>query len=197
MTFTELVELTKKENKIKNIEEVQNNIESDWVQEKIKNYLTSINNFISKSEVENAIQNSFIVASFSAKDPNKQNIPEKLIESILGLTKLPSQGKNYIRFDDNGDIQTKSLGNTKTADFKYQDYYITQKYTAENGGSQDNQRNDVIDFLKRGFIKHKVIALVDGPYWESKYKNILKDMFKDNSNVKVLSVDEFKEEMNE
>ena len=51
-------------------------------------------------------------------------------------------------------------GNTKSADFQYGEYYATQKYTDGSGGAQDNQRNDVIDFLKRGSIKHKVAAIV-------------------------------------
>ena len=70
---------------------------------------------------------------------------------------------------------------------------ITQKYTEGEGGAQDNQRNDVIDFLKRGSIKHKVMAVVDGDYWDSKYKAILIEEFKDNPNVKITSVTELTE----
>ena len=67
--------------------------------------------------------------------------------------------------------------------------YATQKYTDGNGGAQDNQRNDVIDFLKRGSIKHKVAAIVDGTYWD-KYRPQLVQEFANNPNVIITSVSE-------
>ena len=81
---------------------------------------------------------------------------------------------------------------TKSADFILKGYYATQKYTDGEGGAQDNQRNDVIDFLKRGSIKHKVAAIVDGPYWD-KYRPILREEFASNPNVWITSVTELTE----
>ena len=74
----------------------------------------------------------------------------------------------------------------------YGEYYATQKYTSEAGGAQDNQKNDVIDFLKRGSIKHKVAAIVDGAYWD-RQREILKEEFKNNPNVLITSVTEITE----
>lgn len=77
-------------------------------------------------------------------------------------------------------------------DFIYKEYYATQKYTTGAGGAQDNQRNDVIDFLKRGSVKHKVAAIVDGDYWD-KYRDIIKAEFINNPNVLITSITEITE----
>lgn len=130
-----------------------------------------------------------MVASKFCKDPSKQNVSEILAEKILGVKKLPSSGKNCIRFNDNGEIVYNKELNTKSADFFYNGFYATQKYTNENGGAQDNQFADVVDFLKRGSIKYKIMAIVDGAYWDDK-KEILKNEFKNNKNVLITSITE-------
>lgn len=193
MDFIKYVEKEKKKARIKNVEEVRKDIDKEWVKEKINKYLEEMDYVISYEEVRQSILTNFVSASHFMKPPGKQNISEKLCAQILNLKKLPPSGNNCIRFNDAGDIvHTASGGNTKSADFYYKEHYMTQKYTNESGGSQDNQRNDVIDFLKRGSIKHKVGAIVDGYYWE-KYRPILKDMFKNNPNVLITSVTEITE----
>lgn len=189
MDFTKYIEEQKVQARIKNIEEVRREIDKDWVKEKINNHVASFNGLMTAEEVRESILTNVIVASKFCKDPSKQNISEKLAAEVLCLEKLPSLGKNCIRFNDNGDLVSSSAGNTKSADFLYNGFYATQKYTDGNGGAQDNQRNDVIDFLKRGSIKHKVAAIVDGAYWD-KYREILKEEFKNNPNVLITSVTE-------
>lgn len=108
----------------------------------------------------------------------------------MGYTKLPQNGKNAIRFDDEGNITNICNGNTKAADFKHEDYYITQKYTADLGGAQTSQKNEVIDFLKRGSLQNKVMAIVDGKFWEEGEKESLKELFRNNSNVTITSISE-------
>ena len=49
--------------------------------------------------------------------------------------------------------------------------------------------SDVIDFLKRGSIKHKVAAIVDGDYWD-KYRDIIKAECINNPNVLITSITE-------
>lgn len=189
MNFTEYVESEKKKARLRNIEQVRKEIDSSWVEEKIMNHVRAFDGIMTKEEVKEAILSNIIVASKFCKDPGKQNISEKLAAEVLKLDKLPSAGKNCIRFDDEGNITFTSTGNTKSADFICDGYYATQKYTDGEGGAQDNQRNDVIDFLKRGSIKNKVMAIVDGPYWD-KYRPILKKEFQNNENVKITSVTE-------
>ena len=192
MNFTAYVENAKKKARLNNIEEVRRDIDKAWVKEKIKNHIIAFNGIMTEDGVREAILTNIIVASKFCKDPSKQNISENLAIEVLGVKKLPSQGKNCIRFNDNGDIVSNSAGNTKTADFMYGEYYATQKYTDGAGGAQDNQRNDVIDFLKRGSIKHKVAAVVDGAYWD-KYRDILRAEFEGNPNVLITSVTEITE----
>ena len=194
MNFTAYVEEAKKKARLKNIEEVRRDIDKPWVQEKITNHIAAFNGIMTAEEVREAILNNIIVASKFCKDPGKQNISEKLAIEVLRVKKLPSQGKNCIRFNDNGDIVSTSSGNTKSADFMYGEYYATQKYTDGDGGAQDNQRNDVIDFLKRGSIKHKVAAVVDGIYWD-KYRDIIRAEFANNPNVLITSVTEITEKI--
>ena len=192
MNFTAYVEDAKKKARLANIEEVRNDIDKSWVQEKIQNHIAAFDGIMTAEEVREAILTDIIVASKFCKDPGKQNISEKLAVEVLGVKKLSSQGKNCIRFNDNGDIVSTATGNTKSADFMYGEYYATQKYTDGAGGAQDNQRNDVIDFLKRGSIKHKVAAVVDGAYWD-KYRDVLRAEFAGNPNVLITSVTEITE----
>lgn len=189
MNFTEYVENEKVKARLKNIEEVRRDIDKAWVKEKINNHVAAFNGLITEEEIKEGILNNIIIASKFCKDPGKQNISEKLAAQVLNLEKLPAMGKNAIRFDDDGNIVSSAAGHTKSADFIYKEYYATQKYTDGNGGAQDNQRNDVIDFLKRGSIKNKVAAIVDGKYWD-KWRNELKEQFKDNPNVLITSVTE-------
>lgn len=194
MNFTAYVEEAKKKARLANIDEVRKDIDKPWVQEKIKNHIEAFDGVMTEAEVRDAILTNIIVASKFCKDPGKQNISEKLAIEVLGVKKLPSQGKNCIRFNDNGDIVSTSSGSTKSADFMYGEYYATQKYTDGEGGAQDNQRNDVIDFLKRGSIKHKVAAVVDGVYWD-KYRDVIRAEFANNPNVLITSVTEITEKI--
>lgn len=155
MNFTTYVEQKKKEKRLENIEEVRNDIDKPWGKEKIKNHVAAFDGIMSEEEIRDGILNNIVIASKFCKDPSKQNINENLAVEVLGVKKLPAQGRNCIRFNDKGEIASASTGNTKSADFMYNDYYATQKYTGDEGGVQDNQRNDVIDFLKRGSISHK------------------------------------------
>lgn len=192
MNFSFLVEEEKKKARLANIEEVRRDIDKSWVKEKITNHVLAFDGIMTEEEIKEAILNNVIVASKFCKDPGKQNISEKLAEKVLGIPKQSAQGKNCIRFNDNGDIVWQSAGNTKSADFIWNGYYATQKYTQGSGGAQDNQRNDVIDFLKRGSIKYKVAAIVDGDYWD-KWRPILEEEFKNNPNVIITSVTEITE----
>lgn len=189
MDFIKFVEEEKKKARLKNIEEVRNDINSSWVEEKINSHIEAFDGIFTVGQIKQAILSDDIVASKFCKDPGRQNITEKLAANCIGLNKLPAQGKNCIRFNDQGELVHLANGATKSADFLYNGYYATQKYTDSKGGAQDNQKNDVIDFLKRGSIKHKVAAIVDGPYWEE-YRPILQEQFKNNPNVLITSVTE-------
>jgi hypothetical protein len=190
MKFIELVEKRKKEQRLNNIKELRQDINSEWVKTKINNHLERFSGIFTYEDIQNEILHSDIVASLFAKDPSKQNISEKMVEELLKIKKLPASGKNCIRFNQTGEIvSTSAPSHTKSADFIVDDAYITQKYTMETGGAQDNQYDDVVSFLTYGSQQYKVGALVDGLYWENGKRQELINYFKDNPNVVILSMD--------
>jgi hypothetical protein len=190
MKFIKLVEQRKKEQRLNNIKELRQDINSEWVKTKINNHLERFSGIFTYEDIQNEILHSDIVASLFAKDPSKQNISEKMVEELLKIKKLPASGKNCIRFNQAGEIvSTSAPSHTKSADFIVNDAYITQKYTMETGGAQDNQYDDVVSFLTCGSQQYKVGALVDGLYWENGKRQELINYFKDNPNVVILSMD--------
>lgn len=190
MDFTAYVKQEKIKARRKNIEEIRAEIDKEWVKEKIQNHVNSFEGLFTYDEVKADILSNLITASKFCKDPSKQNISEKLAAKVLGWERQPQSGKNCRRFDEKGNIvSTKATGTTEAVDFYEMGYYITQKYTEEEGGAQNNQREKVITFLKQGSIKYKVMAILDGEYWD-KYRPILQHDFKDNPNIKITSVTE-------
>ena len=190
MKFREQVEEAKKLQRRLNIDEIRNSLDERWVKTKINNHVEKFDGLFSYEDIVEQIKSNDIVASMFCKDPSKQNISEKMVEKILGIPKLPVSGANSIRFTPDGKLTgVKSIGVSKSADFLFNGIYFTQKYTAESGGAQDNQYNDVVDFLVKGSINYKVGAIVDGEYWDKK-RDALREHFKDNPNVVVVSVDD-------
>ena len=190
MNFREQVEEAKKLQRRLNIDEIRNSLSESWANTKINNHVEKFDGLFTYEDIVEQIKSNDIVASMFCKDPSKQNISEKMVEKILGVPKLPASGVNSIRFTPSGDLTgVKSIGVSKSADFLFNGIYFTQKYTTENGGAQDNQYNDVVDFLVKGSINNKVGAMVDGKYWDKK-RDALREHFKDNPNVVVVSVDD-------
>lgn len=190
MKFRERVEEAKKLQRRLNIDEIRNSLDERWVKIKINNHIEKFSGLFTYEDIVEQIKSNDIVASMFCKDPSKQNISEKMVEKILGVPKLPANGANSIRFTPNGELTgIKGIGVSKSADFLFNGIYFTQKYTAESGGAQDNQYNDVVDFLVKGSINYKVGAMVDGKYWDEK-RDALREHFKDNPNVIVVSIDD-------
>lgn len=187
--FETLVEEKEKELIKNNLEDLRNNISNSDYQYKIDKYCEKFN--FKKEEVIEQIKENDIVASFFMKDPLRQNFIEKMVAELLNTNILPQAGKNSIRFNSKGELgHLKTPNTSKAADFYINNTYITQKYTRGFGGAQDNQYNDVVDFLLKGSQQHKVGAILDGSYWEEKRKE-LENFFKDNENVSIYSMDDF------
>jgi len=187
--FETLVEEKEKELIKNNLEDLRNNISDSDYQYKIDKYCEKFN--FKKEEVIEQIKENDIVASFFMKDPLRQNFIEKMVAELLNTNTLPQAGKNSIRFNSKGELgHLKTPNTSKAADFYINNTYITQKYTRGFGGAQDNQYNDVVDFLLKGSQQYKVGVILDGSYWEEKRKE-LKDFFQDNENVSIYSMDDF------
>ena len=190
LNFREQVEEAKKIQRRLNIGEIRSSLSESWAKTKIYNHIEKFDGLFTYEDIVEQIKSNDVVASMFCKDPSKQNISEKMAEKILGISKLPASGARSIRFTSSGDLTgVKSTDVSKSADFLFNGIYFTQKYTTENGGAQDNQYNDVVDFLVKGSINNKVGAMVDGKYWDKK-RALLKEHFKDNPNVVVVSIDD-------
>ena len=193
--FSEELESYKKQKRLENLQLIRKEINSKATKEKIENFRKSYDYIWSEKEIVDAIMTNDIVAAKFSKDPGKQNVGEELIEKILGWKKLSPSGKNCIRFNKQGDIvHLVKDACCKSTDYLVSDRYITQKYTGEEGGAQDNQKNDVIAFLEVASIKHKCGACLDGKYWdEMGHKKKLIEKFKDNPNILIFGVDDIRE----
>lgn len=187
--FETLVEEKEKELIKNNLKDLRNNISNSDYQYKIDKYCEKFN--FKKEEVIEQIKENDIVASFFMKDPLRQNFIEKMVAELLNTSILSQTGKNSVRFNSKGELgHLKTPNTSKAADFYINNTYITQKYTRGFGGAQDNQYNDVVDFLLKGSQQYRVGAILDGSYWEEKRKE-LENFFQDNENVSIYSMDDF------
>ena len=188
MIFNQMVEKREQEMIERNFEDLRANYRDSSYQEKIDNYCKKFN--FQKEVIEKKILEDDYFAAFFVKDPSKQNFTEHLVEELLNTKVLPQAGKASIRFKEDGTITAKKEPNTtKSADFLINSTYITQKYTRGAGGAQDNQFNDVVDFLTKGSKKNSVAAIVDGSFWDEGKRAELKNYFENNPNVKITSMD--------
>lgn len=152
------------------------------------------------SEVRSKILTDDMYAEIFAKDPAKQNIYEKLaaqyiskLEKVSDFRNLPNSAKVFVV---GGSITSERLNDVKSIDFVFKigdkNIYASHKYIkATNGGAQDNQYNDIRNFLRNcdkiqsGY--NYFIAICDGPYFDTKIK-ILNDDF-GSENVKAMNID--------
>lgn len=134
------------------------------------------------------------------KDPSKQSAHQDLAVKFLKkemkkyegfcdfeLLRSSGPGALYVK---NGKVvkseeMNESLKNGKSIDFKWEFkdkrlkesivFYGSHKYTKEDGGSQDNQRNDLVRFIEKtaGNRDKNVyfFAIADGAYYDKKTKS--------------------------
>lgn len=167
--------------KLKNIDENKD------IKEKLLNWCDrfdyDFNDLIKKLKKSNDI---LLIGQF-AKDPSKQNIHEEM--SFNYLKQLPvissqrhlTKGKNA-KFIVSGKIaNNKGTTNVKSLDlyfcYEYKnkklEFWTSNKYTKSSGGAQDNQFNDLQEFMKEARdVTNKnifLLAIADGRYYQEKY----------------------------
>jgi len=136
-------------------------------------------------EVVGEIASSRVTAAEYAKSAVRQSVAEKiqfatLNKNGLNVEKLPSSGPGAVRILD-GDLVYGSLGATdratKALDGRRANDWLFSKFTEDNGGSQDNQGRDVLNFLDGAnayIAKHannyRFVALLDGKYYRKNYR---------------------------
>lgn len=171
---------------------------------KIKNHAEKYNREV--EEVKLKIMEDDMFAEIFAKDPTKQNIYENLaakyiknLPIVKEFRKLPNNSKMFVV---NGEISTKRENDVKSIDFtfkvKNKTIYASHKYIKAFGGAQDNQYNDIRTFLRncnklnQGDIYF--IAICDGPYFETKIKNLIEEF--GSNNVAILNIYELENFLN-
>ena len=155
-------------------------------------------------------------AKFFAKDPQKQSFHEtygqKEMKNVgLAIQNLPNSGKRAI-YIHNGELKTglskKPEERIKSVDCRCQrkikatvwEDFILQKWIGDEGGAQDNQFSDIRTFVEQANMyasvnknNHRIIALIDGPYFSSKRIAALQTIVDagNKDRVKVLSTHEY------
>lgn len=117
-----------------------------------------------------------IVRPILAKSATRTVFQEKLqfetisSQSVLvkDLVDLPNGGKNALYIGARKSVDF--VGSVTNENHEYR-VLIAAKYTKSDGGAQDNQRNDLIDFAEHAPDKNDasnsdiVVLLADGPYY--------------------------------
>lgn len=184
------------------------------VREQIDNedFVLKINNHAIKydreySEVKSKILTDDMYAEIFAKDPAKQNIYEKLaaqyiskINKVSEFRNLPNSAKVFVA---GGKITSERLNDVKSIDFVFKigdkNIYASHKYIkATNGGAQDNQYNDIRNFLRNcdkiSSGNDYYLAICDGPYFDTKIKVLNEDF--GSSNVKAITIEHLEDFIN-
>lgn len=118
-----------------------------------------------------------IIRPILAKTANRTVFQEKLqfetisSQSVLvrDLVDLPNGGKNALYIGARKSVDF--VGSVTEGNREYR-ILIAAKYTKNDGGAQDNQRNDLIDFAEHTPEKNDtsnsdiVVLLADGPYYK-------------------------------
>lgn len=179
MNFEEFLKLKIEEQNTKNTVELSSFLETENGKTKIKNLIKRNPDLLLENIIEDVKNGNPYAIALLRKDPKKQNVSEKAFFEFTQLEKLPQSGENAIRF-----------GNSKSADFKVNDWFGTQKYIEEAGGAQDNQINDAFLFAEEANkAGKKAIVCIDGDYG----KKIASQRKTENDNCIVLTADELKE----
>ncbi len=186
MDFEEIKKDQRKINRTK----LRQSLNEDWVIEKINKYIERHRLNYSIEDVKKEILTSDLVASIFIKEPNKQNFTEKIISDAIKKNDLVENfmtSKDGEIFLENGKITKERKVGNKSIDFSWKtngkNVFASQKYINESGGGQDNQFNDVKNFLMNAQNSNKdefFIAIVDGKYFNQSKMNYLKSFEDDN-----------------
>ena len=151
-----------------------------------EDFMTKITNAsnrwgISEEEIIKSVSNDLVAAAHFAKDPIKQNIYELAAAEhiskqkyITCFKKLPNNKLVIIKGEIRDKKDTKSASGAKSIDFSWSykgiKVYASHKHTNQEGGAQDNQYQDLQNFIReaRGNKDKGIvfIAIADGPYYK-------------------------------
>lgn len=181
MNYEEFIETKTLEFNRKNLSEFKTYIKSSNGQTKVNNFIKNNSDLDVENVLQDALDGNPYALAILRKNPTRQNVSENCFFEFTGLNKLPQSGAEAIRFN-----------NSKTADFKINNWYGTQKYIKQSGGAQDNQIADAVCFAENGNnLGHKIIVCIDGEYG----KNVIKKYLTETENLCIITADKLKEEI--
>lgn len=194
-----------------NLKAVQKATGAKWLRLKIKNFAEKFG-FKEKEIAKRIEKDKFLAATF-AKDPGRQNFYQKqalkflrTMDVVKEAKELSAGGKNAW-FVVNGEVGKKGkfkkeeLAAVKSIDFKITlvdgtVILASHKYTKDKGGAQDNQKNDLLNFIRQAKAykgKYVMMAIADGAYYrEAVIWGQLEHAARD-SDVKVCNMENFEE----
>ena len=144
---------------------------------KIANHAARFAESWTTAELVDRIIEDDLVASFFAKDPKRQNKSEASVVSKFQLhnreiESLPNGGPNSITVYEGKIHKGERINGCKSVDFRLNNWLCGHKTTDSRGGAQDNQFNDLCEFIKQAVIycernqdEWKFAALCDGNYY--------------------------------
>lgn len=154
MSFQEFLENELKQATENSYEKLRQDIEAKDINliKKIQNYISRFYLNASVDEICDKIKNDYFFAMFFLKDPKKKNFYEiKQLEFLKRTIPDIKKLSNIIYIENTGKLTNRKTENTtKSIDFiseKEKTLYVA-KHINENGGSQDNQFHDMIQFAK-------------------------------------------------
>lgn len=170
----------------KNIKQLQKEIDTKQTKTKIDNWAKKFQ--LNPLEVRQKIIDDDIFSLHYIIEPARQSFHEKLaagyikkFPNVSNFENLPNSGKNALVVHGGSIIPKKeSQSNAgKTVDFEWDTdgykCYASHKYTKDGGGAQDNQYNDLRDFMENSRQNNndniRFFAICDGEYYQHKDSN--------------------------
>lgn len=184
-----------KEKRLENIKLFRSSINEKSTTIKIKNWAEKNNLEFEYVKYKILIDDVFSLNFI--KEPSRQNLHENLAAEEISswhdviiretFQVLPKSGDKAKVIDEKGDIVflnniDHSKNHSKTIDFEWEScdseageilyFFASHKYTKENGGAQDNQYNDIKNFMQLAKLNDKknqiFIAICDGEYYQKR-----------------------------
>lgn len=184
---------------------VRTHLNDEEIIKKIKTHIINTGADFTIEDLQYEITNNDYVCSHFIKDTGRQNVYEHLQFNILkyifkkSIISLPSGGKNC-KYVYNSMISNVKPPTVKSIDFEevYDDLtiYYFSKYTKDvNGGAQDNQGADAINFIIEAnkYVinnndNNRFVLLGDGDYYQTlHFKNTVRDYLNDKVKVHTIN----------
>ena len=189
---------------LNNVKIARKQINQEWMRVKIQNWCEKFEK--DPEKIKEKILNDDDFTCFFAKDPSKQNFYEKTVARNIKALDFIENFVNYSNSVDifvvEGKVTNERKNDVKSVDFffttsensKNLKFYCSHKFIKDTqGGAQDNQYNDIRNFLRNcdkiSGGDNFFIAICDGAYFQDKIDTLNAEF--GSSNVFACSSEQF------